>query len=84
MLDRYKSHVVLHESEGEVMEYLILWGLIGLLASFGVMLRYIKVRGQLDLIDVTLLPLFAVVIGPCMILILIMMVGEDIVVWRKK
>ena len=66
------------------MEYLILWGLIGLLASFGVMLRYIKVRGQLDLIDVTLLPLFAVVIGPCMILILIMMVGEDIVVWRKK
>jgi hypothetical protein len=67
-----------------MMEYLILWGLVGLLASFGVMLRFIKVRGQLDLIDVTLLPLFAVVFGPIMLLMLIMMIGEDIVVWRKK
>lgn len=67
-----------------MMEYLILWGLVGLLASFGVMLRFIKVRGQLDLIDVTLLPLFAVVFGPIMLLMLIMMVGEDVVVWRKK
>ena len=66
------------------MEYLILWGLVGLLSSFGVMLRFIKVRGQLDLIDVTLLPLFAVVFGPIMLLMLIMMVGEDVVVWRKK
>ena len=66
------------------MEYLILWGLIGLMASFGAMFRLIKVRGQLDLIDVTLLPLFAVVMGPFMLLLLIMMVGEDIVVWRKK
>lgn len=66
------------------MEYLILWGLVGLLASFGVMLRFIKIRGQLDLIDVTLLPLFAVVFGPIMLLMLIMMVGEDVVVWRKK
>lgn len=67
-----------------MMEYLILWGLVGLLASFGVILRFIKVRGQLDLVDVTIVPLLGTVFGPVQLLLLIMIVGEDVVVWRKK
>lgn len=67
-----------------MMEYLILWGLVGLFSSFGIMLRFIKVRGQLDLVDVTIVPLLGTVLGPVQLLLLIIVVGEDIVVWRKK